>query len=341
MECDKKNYLEFKYRKTFEVLYNEISEALDYCPTVYKNEMIEYYLEYFKSDQDYIEDKSIIIMHQNIPFGVWPLSIRHKNGVITEIGSNGGALKPPLFKVGLTKILEEKLIKLCFEFIINICNDNEIKNINVDEQFIDKKEISEWHLKILRCGYSPKLSYDIFLNLEHSFGDIKKGFRRSYKGLINQARKHWEYKVYSQISDNEWADFQKLHLQVAGRKTRSDKSWLLQKEGINSGVNFFVGLRNASGIMVGGGLFSTSKDECFYAVGAYDRNLFDKPLGHLVQFLAIEEMVQRRMRWYLIGRKCNIGDVPCPDDKQLQVSNFMAGFGSHIFPRYQGKLILK
>ena len=41
--------------------------------------------------------------------------------------------------------------------------------------------------------------------------------------------------------------------------------------------------------MVGGALIVCSANESRYEIAAYDRDLFDKPLGHLVQFKAIEE----------------------------------------------------
>ncbi len=88
------------------------------------------------------------------------------------------------------------------------------------------------------------------------------------------------------------------------------------------------------GQMVGGGFFSTSRDEGQYSVGAYDRSLFDKPLGHVVQYRAIEEMRGRGIRWYKLGARPYLSDIPIPTDKEMSISDFKQGFASHIFPRY-------
>lgn len=87
--------------------------------------------------------------------------------------------------------------------------------------------------------------------------------------------------------------------------------------------------------MVGGGFFQVTRDEGVYAVAAYDRALFDKPLGHAVQYRAVEEMKNRGIRWYKIGARPYPGDQPPPSAKELRIAEFKQGFASHIFPCYR------
>jgi len=68
-------------------------------------------------------------------------------------------------------------------------------------------------------------------------------------------------------------------------------------EDIGNQNAFSVYLRDTEGAMIGGGFFNFTRDEGVYSVGAYDRSLFDKPLGHVVQFRAIEELKSRGIRW--------------------------------------------
>ena len=42
--------------------------------------------------------------------------------------------------------------------------------------------------------------------------------------------------------------------------------------------------------MVGAALITFSLHEARYDVGAYNRDLFDKPIGHIAQHTAIEEL---------------------------------------------------
>ncbi len=126
-----------------------------------------------------------------------------------------------------------------------------------------------------------------------------------------------------------------LHAAVAGRVTRTLESWQLQHAALTNDEGFLIVLRDAGGRMVGAGYFMCSADEGIYAVAAYDRNLFDKPLGHVVQFRAIEELQRRGCRWYRIGTRCYPCDEPAPNAKELAIATFKQGFASHVIPSFQ------
>jgi hypothetical protein len=105
---------------------------------------------------------------------------------------------------------------------------------------------------------------------------------------------------------------------------------------ILAGSAFFVSLRDPSDRrLVGGGFFQYTRDEGLYAVGAYDRTLFDKPLGHIVQHVAIEMMQSLGLVWYRIGERPYIQDLPSPTPKQLAIGEFKQGFASHTLARFE------
>ena len=110
---------------------------------------------------------------------------------------------------------------------------------------------------------------------------------------------------------------------------------------IESGNAFLIYLRDSSDRMMGGGFFEYTKDEAYYSVGAYDRNLFDKPIGHVVQNQAIIEMKKRNISWYKIGNRSFVGDSILPTDKEVSISEFKQGFCSDLFPKYLLKLETK
>jgi len=82
-------------------------------------------------------------------------------------------------------------------------------------------------------------------------------------------------------------------------------------------------------------LATQARDEGVYAVAAYDRSLFDKPLGHVVQYRAIEELKKRKVSWYKIGVRPYGSDNPRPTDKEIKIGEFKQGFSSHCFPHYR------
>ena len=85
--------------------------------------------------------------------------------------------------------------------------------------------------------------------------------------------------------------------------------------------------------MVGAGLFNFTRDEGLYAIGAYDREQFDKPLGHVVQYYAIEELKKRDVRWYKLGARPYPTHFPVPSAKEISIGEFKQGFASHLLPR--------
>jgi FemAB family protein len=177
----------------------------------------------------------------------------------------------------------------------------------------------------------------LYTDLTASLADIRAAIRKSYRPLISSGLKLWRVAVMdtASLQQEVWAEFRELHKTVSGRVTRSDDSWRCQLAMIADGGAFLVYLQDAaSGRMVGAGFFQFTRDEGLYAVAAYDRTLFDEPLGHVVQYRAIEELKGRGLRWYRIGERHYPRDHPEPTQKQLAIASFKQGFASHMFCRY-------
>lgn len=174
---------------------------------------------------------------------------------------------------------------------------------------------------------------DLYVDLSLPLEDIHGSIRKSYRALINKAEKLWQVKILDFVSKEEWDDYHKMHVEVAGRSTRSDETWDLQKKSINDGHGFLVKLSDDKDSFVGGGFFQYSRDECVYAVGVYDRSLFDQPVSHLVQWNAIKHMKELRLKWYKIGQRFWSGKTMSlvePTEKELQISYFKEGFATNF-----------
>ena len=66
--------------------------------------------------------------------------------------------------------------------------------------------------------------------------------RKSYKSLINWGRKNLETKVFdaSNMDGSVMEEFENFHIAVAGRRTRSHQSWMLQSKAVKEGMGFVV-----------------------------------------------------------------------------------------------------
>lgn len=313
--------------------WNMVLDKAVYVPFAYLQNTIHFQIALLTGSGIQLSDASVIILHDNKPCAVWPILYRAENGV-TVISSFGAALLPPLFISGIAQTSRKKIIKECISIIEAIGRHDRVKIIQSEEVFLNTNKISDWHYELVRKNPVTALRYDLYVDLKQGIEKIKNSFRRSYKSLISEGLKTWKIGKLENDDPAIWEEFRQLHIKVAGRETRSKESWAIHYEAVINGMAFLIYLRNDAGEMVGGGLFIHSRQECFYGVGAYDRSLFDKPLGHVVQYVAIEEMQKRGLLWYKVGTRAFATDIPTPSDKEISITEFKEGFATDIFPKY-------
>lgn len=321
-------------RSADEAAWCEVAGRLGYLPVDYSSAMIDYQLAYWSGNGLPTLDISLVLMHDSRPCGIWPLSATCGSEGNWRIGSSGGPVMPPLFVSGLARKSIKSVTLGCLAFLDSICTQTGQASIEIVEAYVGAEGLSEWHDRLMQSGARAELRHDLFLDLSPSMAEIKSTFRKSYKALITSGGKLWKVGLATAADPDLWDEFRLLHLAVAGRATRSEESWRFQHDAIASEDAFFVYLRNEEGRMVGGGLFHVTANEGLYAIGAYDRSLFDKPLGHVVQYHAIEEMKSRGVRWYKLGIRYYPSETPVPSEKEMAISTFKQGFASHLFPRY-------
>lgn len=312
------------------------SKEIPYKPVAYSESMMDYMVAYFLGNGQQIVDISLVLQYDQKVCGIWPLSLNLS--CVDKIGSNGGSILPPLFVSKFPKKSQKSVVKGCLKLLSELSERYGQEVLRSEEVFNASTGISEWHLQVMERGATAQVGHDLFVELSLPMVEIRANFRKSYKSLINYGLKCWSVKILSEKDDITWERFRALHQYVAEKVTRSKKTWDMQHKAIVDGKAFLVYLESSAGDMVGGGLFHTTRQEALYAVGAYDRNLFDKPLGHVVQYAAIEEMKNRGILWYCIGGRPFQSDTPKPTPKEVSIAEFKQGFATHVHPRY--KLIM-
>lgn len=135
------------------------------------------------------------------------------------------------------------------------CRTVDISSWESAESFMGEGDqgLSQWHIQALTQGVDVSLGYDLFIDLSYQLAQIKSGFRKSYKSLINSGLRMWNVSVLAQANISVWEEFHALHVQVADKETRCAKSWDVQHQAIIEGDAFLVILRDHEGIMVGAG----------------------------------------------------------------------------------------
>lgn len=322
-------------------------QALPYQGVASAVPMLDYQHAYFRGAGWELHDISLVLKIDGKPCGLWPLSIGGPpdgSSAALQLCSAGAAVQAPSFVDRLSLRTVKKICVRALAFLDSLCAQFGLPAPRVEQAASPgsaNASTSEWHQQLMAHGATPTLRHDLYAHLQPDLADIRASFRKSFRPLINVGLRNWTVFVLEQgsCSASVWDEFRQLHLTVAGRSTRSDDSWALQWAMVTAGQAFLVGLRDrADQRLVGAGFFQCTRDEGLYAVGAYDRALFDKPLGHAVQQRAIEVMKGLGLRWYRIGECHFEQDRPAPTAKMVAISGFKQGFASHLFPRVEFSL---
>ena len=314
--------------------WEEVYEKISFQPINYKSSMLDYELSYQISQGGRWHDYSSILFLDSKPVGIWPVTVSVCNGV-TNLSSQGRLLMPPLFISELPERSRKRLTKACLSVACHLVSQLGIARWKSIVGFCDRCDIDEWQLIAMNQGAHSDAKFELYVDLSLDLSEIRAKFRKRFRSLVTAGERQWNIEIIrSSGSYDVWEEFRQLHFDVSGRRTRSLNTWQLQYDAIKTDQAFLVVLRNLDNHMIGGGYFQFTRDEGSYRIGAYDRRLFDKPLGHVVQYRAIEALKQRGCRWYHIGTRCFPGEDPMPSKKELNISNFKQGFSSHLFASF-------
>jgi FemAB family protein len=313
---------EFEFIKFDLIDWNNILDSsLNNITVCYLKNTVNYYVEYFDG-----ENLSFVLCENNRSVGIYPLFI-YKNENNWLISGNGTSLIKPLFINSISKKTKKKLEKKIVEIVEKIASNLGIKKV---ELFDDSINLSSWYLLWLKKANKNFLTYQLAINLQLTIESIRLGFRKSYKPLVNKALKEFDIDVCDDDIEYTFEEFRLLHLKVAGKETRSRKTWNIQKEQVKNNEAFLVTVRDQN-VLIGAGLFTYTKDTGSYSVGAYKRELFNKPIGHGVQMKAIETLKEKGCKIYHIGQKTTMLDESKPTDKELSISHFKEGFSGYVY----------
>lgn len=310
----------------------------DYVAVDYSYYNVIYQNCYFAAVNDICIDFSVVIYNGGVPVGIWPLSLYKKAGV-AKLGPWGSDLLAPLLvECHYNVERKRKLIEKCILALEEIGNLYKINHI-VSKQQLMQDGLNIWCQKLLEHGWiTNKISNECFLDLGGTEDEILSRIRRTNKYSISKANELWKKGIICNANseveiNNAFEAFRKLHIEVAGRETRSVNTWNLQRDAVVNGNDFVIMLYDFSDKLIGASLYTTTGSEGSYAVAAYDRSLFDKPVGHISQWLAILHMRELGIKWYHVGTRFYENDWNHPTDKEVAIGHFKEGWATHIFPR--------
>ena len=301
--------------------WDDVIENSSNVPVFYLKSSVDYYESYFEG-----QNLSFVLKESDKPIGIMPLFI-YKDKEEWVLSTNGEGVIGPLFTNSLPKKLKKRLERQIVDIVLLLAEKLKIKKINFLEC---SPVVSGWHLLWLERSSRDFLTYQLAIDLNQTIEEIRLDFRKSYKPLVNKALREWKVDVCRSDDEKIFEEFKLLHIKEAGRQTRSDESWNIQRNQIMNNEAFLVTVRDEKDL-IGGGFFTHTKDIGMYSVAAYNRNLFDKPIGHAVQMIAIERLKEIGCSSYQLGQKSTHLSSSNVTDKELSISHFKEGFAGYVY----------
>lgn len=306
--------------------WQKICQSSAYVTMGYLNNTIDYHLSYLSSVCDAVIDLSIIIYQDNQAVALWPLNLNYQNGQ-WQLLSNSAAIVPPLTIDTLTNKQVKRLYLQCVNFL-QACGQ-QLSILPITSSF-NPINNALWVKSLTPFICNASYQQLLFIDLTKPLSEIKNSFRKSYKPLVNKGLKLWHSELKTELSDSDLEEIRLFHQVVAGKETRNKMTWNLQKKMVDEQEAFVVILRDKCGKLVGIGLFNLTKGQGVYSMGIYDRNLFELPLGHVVQMLAIEYMQKLKLADYFIGYRHHNFETPTPSKKESSIGFFKEGFSNLV-----------
>ena len=250
--------------------------------------------------------------------------LKKKN--IYFLGCHGKPVLSPIFQKQCPLDLEQLISNICFNICKKISEKLDIKKWYSNVFLICQNINSEW-IKICK-----KNNFIIYKTREAFFKIAnKKIIEKQYKKEIKE--NFWVIKKFFSLNKKEWNLYKYLHLKVAGKKTRSDKTWDNQLEDLNKERGFVIFLYDKEGNLAGGNFYRIEKNISIYAVGVNDRSFFPKRMSHYSFYYGLIEMLNRNIKWLSLGDVPLKSDFNNPTSKEVSIGEFKRRIASNIFEK--------
>lgn len=270
------------------------------------------WISYCKEYDPGLRDLSFQIVEKNKCLAFIPLSF----------GNNTVASFDKPLSVFYHKELNGDQKRLVDKRIVERVQEIRIENQNCQTLLSNLPIFLNW---VWEENIEVKNYFEFYIDLRNEFKLIEQSIRKSFRSLINWGKNNLNTIIVNREKFDEalLRDFHTFHINVAGRETRSKKSWDIQFEMIKQGSAFAI-MSYLEEELVAASLILLGSKEAFYGVGAYNRDLMaqNKPLSHWNLYTAISKCKEIGLEYIILG-SANINEI---DSKTRGISKFKKGF---------------
>lgn len=287
------------------------------------------------------ESKSFFVRKDGVIIAICPLLLEEQNGV-KEFSLNHYYGFMPAFANHLTQKEHAAVMKVTFGQIDFLAKENQIKKAMMrgavlNPSFLETHEQSSNTL--MKFGFLDTSLNTQVIEVRRPLEVLKKEMRHGHASDIQKASKLVQVEICDagNITKEVSDAYRALHRKAAGRETRTAATFDMMHEWIKNGWAFLVGAKK-DGVFISFSYFFIFKKGVYYGSSCNDRETGNVPASHLIQWKAIEWMHAHEVAFYEIGWQyfsLTLSDFP--DDKHLNISKFMRGFGGFTVPVFLGE----
>jgi FemAB family protein len=216
-----------------------------------------------------------------------------------------------------------RLLKKKFDKIIEKYKPNAI----FYKDYLRDSNLSHFGRYLMDIGAKAEPYFTQILNLAQPETELKQNLRKSYKSLLNWGEQNIRLRLLDSknIIEKDIDKFRNLHFDVAGRETRPVSTWKMQYEMLKNNEGFVI-IGDLDGKLVTAAYFNYNSVRCYYGVSVSLRELFDKPISHIVLWEAIIHSKKIGCKYFETGEQLYFNQAN-PTKKELGISKFKRGFG--------------
>ncbi len=309
----------------FWIYWSQLLETVDYQHPAYSKVGLEFYKEYFFVNKAPI-DKSFIVVKNGVAIV----------GIVLSIDNEGSRVRLSGFGRGINYMENSngncegiksarKVFRKRFE---SIMTENGINSLVFRDYTSTDGSLSLLARLILDMGGLTSTTYLQLINVTQTADAIHSGLSKSCRNSVSWGRKNIEtsYVDALAVTLENVEELRRLHILEAGRETRSKKSWDLMYDMIVKNIAFIIEGR-LDGILVTSSLFYYNQKVCLYAVSASTKALFDKPIGHIVLWEAINKSKELGCKYFDLGGLTYNSYNETVTKKQIDINRYKKNFG--------------
>lgn len=318
-------------KEYFEELWNKFL-AHHHVDFQYSFPIIEYYLT---TSSNLVADKSFVLELNHECVGICLLPIENLNGSLS-ISVSGGYVMAPLAN-------SPKNEQFIYSHIDTLSIEMKLSLIKFKLSLFQNTSFNRLRL----YGFFDTTNTTCAIDLEETQEHLWTNLRKSYKALINSLTKNSEYSLlYSDNSNfkdlhQRYVDFHKIHMINAGKEPKFDAIYDKQLNLIKKNLATIIAVQYKNTTVMTDYFFHDTSN-VVYASSAYDTNDFfqNLPLNHYLLWQAMIYFKNLGFKTLGFGQPCNLnkidGFTDFADDKELNISHFKRGMGTHMASHMQG-----